>query len=267
MRDLMIERLGDLRYEPTEKWLRGSVDGVDVVNSTGALVVWEPRRIVPSYAVPVADVAATLTPVASAPPADAPVLTPGIPFAAHSTPGQAYDVVTGERTLPGAAFMPSTLDGYVVLDFRAFDRWREEEDEQVGHPRDPYHRVDMRPSRRRVQISRDGALLADSTRPTLVFETSLMTRFYLPREDVLADLEPTDTRTTCAYKGHASYYTVSGVADLAWTYLDPLPDARPLTGLVAFYDERVDVVVDGHLRGKPSGPIADAIRKEFRLDD
>jgi uncharacterized protein (DUF427 family) len=266
MRDLMIERLGDLRYEPTDKWLRASTGGVEVVNSTGAALVWEPRRVVPSYAVPVADLAATLTPVPSEPPPHAPVLTPGHPFAAHSTPGQAYDVVVGERALPGAAFIPAALDGYVVLDFTAFDRWLEEDDEQIGHPRDPYHRVDMRPSRRRVQISRDGRLLADSSRPTLVFETSLMTRFYLPREDVLADLEPTDTSTTCAYKGHASYFAVDGVTDLAWTYLDPLPDARQLTGLVAFYDEKVDVVVDGHLRGKPSGPIADAIRQEFGLD-
>ena len=266
MRDLMLERLGELRYEPTEKWLRASVDGVDVVDSTGALLVWEPRRIVPSYAVPVADVAAVLIPAASGPALDAAVLTPGHPFAAHSTPGQAFDVVVGSRTVPGASFTPSALEGYVVLDFQAFDRWREEADEQVGHPRDPYHRVDMRPSDRRVQISRDGVLLADSTRPTLVFETSLMTRFYLPREDVLADLQPTDTRTTCAYKGHASYYTVNGVADLAWTYLDPVPDARQLTGLVAFYDEKVDVVVDGEVRGKPSGPIAEAIRQEFGLD-
>jgi uncharacterized protein (DUF427 family) len=266
MRDLMMERLGDLRYEPTEKWLRGSLDGVDVVDSTGALLVWEPRRIVPSYAVPVSDIAGTLTPVPSLPAPDAPVLTPGNPFAAHSTPGQAYDVVVGDRTLPGAAFTPQTLEGYVVLDFRAFDRWREEADEQVGHPRDPYHRVDMRPSDRRVQISRDGVLLADSTRPTLVFETSLMTRFYLPREDVLADLQPTATKTTCAYKGHASYYAVNGVADLAWTYLAPVPDAQQLTGLVAFYDERVDVVVDGVVRGRPSGPIAEAIRTEFGLD-
>src|SRR6185312_13644356 len=141
------------------------------------------------------DVAAILTPTASGPGSDAPVLTPGHPFAMHSTPGQAFDVVVGSRTLPGAAFTPSSLDGYVVLDFTAFDRWREEADEQVGHPRDPYHRVDARLSNRRVQISRDGQLLADSKRPTLVFETNLMTRFYLPREDVLADLEPTSSRT------------------------------------------------------------------------
>jgi uncharacterized protein (DUF427 family) len=266
MRDLMMERFGELRHEPTEKWLRGSLDGLDVVDSTGALLVWEPRRIVPSYAVPVEDVAATLTPTASGPPPDAAVLHPGIPFAAHSSPGQAFDVVVGDRTLPGAAFTPETLDGYVILDFTAFDRWREEADEQVGHPRDPYHRVDARPSNRRVEISRDGQLLADSRRPTLVFETNLMTRFYLPREDVLADLRPTATKTTCAYKGHASYYAVNGLADLAWTYLEPLPDAQQLTGLVAFYDERVDVVVDGQVRGKPSGPIAEAIRSEFALE-
>jgi uncharacterized protein (DUF427 family) len=263
--DAMFARLGELRYERTEKWVRASVDGRDVLDSTRALLVWEPRRVVPLYAVPVADLAATLTPVPAAPESAAPVLHPGIPFSVHSTPGTAYDLQVGDRVLPGAGFEPAELPGYVVVDFRAFDRWREEADELVAHPRDPYHRVDIRQSSRHVRISLDGTLLAESTRPVLVFETSLMTRFYLPREDVVAELAPSATETACPYKGRAAYYSVAGAVDVAWSYPDPLPDARQLAGLIAFYDEKVDVTVDSVGRDRPAGPLADAIRDEFDL--
>jgi uncharacterized protein (DUF427 family) len=114
-------------------------------------------------------------------------------------------------------------------------------------------------------ISLDGTLLAESTRPVLVFETSLMTRFYLPREDVVAELTSSATVTACPYKGRAAYYSVAGRVDLAWSYPDPLPDARQLAGLIAFYDEKVDVTVDGVGRNRPAGPLADAIRDEFDL--
>lgn len=264
--DVMHGRLADLRHEETEKWVRASVSGVDVVDSTRALLVWEPRRVVPSYAVPRTDLAATLVPTTAAPDVDAPILHPGIPFAVHSTPGTSFDLVVGDRTLPGAGFEPASLPGYVTVDFGAFDRWREEAEEIVAHPRDPYHHVDVRQSSRHVRISLGGTVLAESTRPVLVFETHLMTRFYLPREDVLAELLPSPTVTACAYKGKATYHSVAGCDDVAWSYLDPLPDVSGLAGLVAFYDEKVEVSVDGVPRARPSGPVADAIREEFGLD-
>jgi uncharacterized protein (DUF427 family) len=262
----MLGQLSELRYEPIEQWVRATIDGQDVLDSKRVLLVWEPRRVVPSYAVPVDDLAATLVPTDPAPESPSPILHPGIPFVHHSTPGTSLDLVIGDRTLPGAGFEPAELPGYVVVDFDAFERWREEADELVSHPRDPYHRVEIRPSTRRVQISLDGELLADSTRPVLVFETSLMTRYYLPREDVLTDLTPSETATACAYKGRATHYWAAGRRDLAWSYLEPLPDVSRLAGLVAFYDEKVDVTVDGELRAKPTGPFADAIRSEFGVE-
>jgi uncharacterized protein (DUF427 family) len=265
LQDIMRARLSELRHEQTEKWVRAFLARQPVLDSTRALLVWEPRRVVPSYAVPVADLAATLVPTEAAPPSTAPVLHPGIPFAVHSAPGTSFDLVIGDRTLPNAGFEPAELAGHVVVNFNAFDAWREEEDEIVAHPRDPYQRVDVRPSSRRVQISRGGDLLADSSRPVLVFETMLMTRFYLPREDVIAELLPSSTRTSCAYKGHATYHSVRGCEDVAWTYLDPLPDMSRLAGLVAFFDEKVDVTVDGVRRDGPTGIFADAMRDEFGL--
>ena len=91
----------------------------------------------------------------------------------------------------------------------------------VGHPRDPFHRIDVVPSSRHVRLELDGQVLAESSRPALLFETMLPARYYLPREDVQAELVPSATRTFCAYKGQASYWTAAsgggGLADIAWT--------------------------------------------------
>ena len=235
-----------------------------MVDSTRAMLVWEPRRIVPSYAVPLDDVRAELVPAAVAGAPAAPILHPGIPFAAHSTDGEAFDVEVAGDKLEQAAFRPADpdLDGYAVLDFGAFEEWYEEDERLVGHPRDPFHRVDVRKSSRHVRIELDGRLLAESSRPTLVFETNLPTRFYLPRGDVEAELRPSARRTRCPYKGEASYWSLDAGDDLAWSYERPLPDATELAGLVAFFDERVDVIVDGERRARPDTPFARAILDE-----
>jgi len=263
MRDAMRERLRELRYEPTEKRLRAYLGDGAVIDTTRALVVWEPRRVVPSFAVPVGDVAGELVPAAAGDESAADVLHPGIAFAAHSTPGSSFDVRLGDRTLPQAAFAPddADFDGYVIVDFTAFDRWQEEDEPLIGHPRDPFHRIDIRRSSRHVVIEHDGRVLAESTRPTLLFETSLPTRFYIPREDVVAELEPSRRRTICAYKGEAGYFAVDGL-DLVWTYQDPLTDAAPIKGLVAFFDELVDVTVDGRQRARPLTKFSKAIVEE-----
>jgi len=248
MRHALRQQLADLRYEPTEKRVRALLGDRTVVDTTRAVLVWEPRRVVPSYAVPVADLDAGLAEVAGRV-ADEhrPVLDPRVPFADHSTGGRSFDVTVADRTLAAAAFAPDdpALDGHVVLDFDAFDRWYEEDEPLVGQPRDPYHRVDVRRSSRHVRIELDGQVLAESSSPALVFETNLPTRFYLPREDVRVELRPSELRTHCAYKGEASYWSFDGGEDVVWGYEAPLPDAAGLEGLVAFYDERVTVVVDG----------------------
>jgi uncharacterized protein (DUF427 family) len=241
------EHLGELRHEPTAKWVRALVGGQVVADSTRPVLVWEPRRVVASYAVPAEDLKAELVPVAAEGSDGHVLLHPGIPFSRHSTPGEAFTIRTPGGDLEAAAFRPSDPDlaGFVVLDFAAFDTWYEEDEIIRGHPRDPYHRVDVRRSTRHLRIELDGQVLADTHRPTLVFETRLKTRYYLPREDVQVELEPSGTRTICAYKGEASYWSIPGHDDLVWGYEDPLPDAAGLAGLVAFYDEKVQVTVDG----------------------
>jgi uncharacterized protein (DUF427 family) len=109
-----------------------------------------------------------------------------------------------------------------------------------------------------VQLFLDGRPLADSSHPRLVFETMLPVRYYLPPEDVTADLLTSDTRTWCPYKGGASYFSVElgggVVPDVAWCYETALPDAGEVRGYLAFFDERVDVVIDGVPRPRPVTP-------------
>lgn len=268
----LTSALPDLRHQPTGKRIRAVVAGRTVVDSTRALQVWEPRRVVGVWAVPERDIDADLSSAGENPAGDPdaghhmpemserPVLDPSIPFRVHTTEGTAVNLTVGDKSLAGSGFRPADPDlhGYVLLDFAAFDEWWEEDVRNVGHPRDPFHRIDVLPSSRTVCVARDGEVLAESSRPTLLFETMLPTRFYLPREDVRAELTPTTTRSTCAYKGYASYYAVSvggkPVPDLAWSYPDPLPEAAAVTGLVCFFDERVDVTVDGAPVARPVTP-------------
>jgi len=273
IRTLMASGFGQLRHEPTAKRIQAVLGGETVVDSTRAVLVWEPRRIVPSYAVPTEDVRGELVPTgpAGAGPGEdvgvaltdvtaLRVLDPRVPFAVHSTEGETVDVHAAGQGRPGAGFRPADPDlaGLVILDFGAFDAWYEEDEQNVAHPRDPFHRIDVLPSSRQVRLELDGQVLAVSSRPVLLFETMLPTRYYLPRADVTAELVPSSTRTWCAYKGQASYFSASVggrlVPDIAWTYPAPQHDAARVRDLIAFFDERIDVTLDGQQRARPVTP-------------
>jgi uncharacterized protein (DUF427 family) len=262
--------LEDLRYEPTAKRVRARTGGRTLVDSRAAMIVWEPRRIVPSYAVPSEDIDARLVPAADSYAEAHPVaidnsgprvLDPRTGFAAHTCDGQPLSFETDGSVFAGAGFRPADADlsGYVVLDFDAFDEWLEEDEPIVGHPHDPFSRIDIRRSSDRVQIEIEGVVVADTTSARLLFETHITPRFYLPRDDVRMDmLTASSRRTVCAYKGFASYWSavVNGRihSDVAWTYENPLIDATDVTGLIAFFDERVDVIRNGERRARPVTP-------------
>ncbi|MBV8928724.1 MAG: DUF427 domain-containing protein [Mycobacteriaceae bacterium] len=251
--------LNSLRYERTAKRIRVSLGDRQVADTRDALLVWEPRRVVPTYAVPVSALSAlsvSLEPAAVAPvDSGSAILDPRNPFAEHTCAGASFDVVASGRAA-GAAFRPVDPDlaGYVVLAFDAFE-WLEEDEPIVAHPHDPFHRIDILRSSRDVRVSLDGLVLAHSAAPMLLFETYLPVRFYLPRADVVAELEPSSSVTYCAYKGRASYFSLRG-ADVAWTYREPLREAEPIRDLVCFFDERVDVIVDGEQRERPVTPFS-----------
>jgi uncharacterized protein (DUF427 family) len=262
--DLLSGQVDALRFEPTAKHIRVCRSGELVADTQDAVLVWEPRRIVPTYAVPTAAISAHLVPAGAEsgdddvdlPGADRAVLDPSVPFGAHSCDGTEFDVIAGEDTAAAAAFLPADPDlaDYVVLDFEAFE-WREEDEPIISHPHNPFSRIDVLASSRHVRIEYDGRLLAESTRPKLLFETMLPVRFYLPRDDVAVRLLRSDTATYCAYKGRASYYSVpDGPRDVAWAYHDPLHDAELVCDRICFFDEKVDVIVDGVRRERPVTP-------------
>jgi uncharacterized protein (DUF427 family) len=264
--------LDELRYQPVLKRVRAAAGGAPVLDSERAVLVWEPKRVVPSYAVPAADVRASLhPPTEAAPPVDVPslrfgdgppVLDPSVPFAVHSAPGEDLDVdAAGHHVAHGAfrlAVEDPALADHVVFDFDGFD-WLEEDEPVVSHPRDPFHRIDVLSSARTVRIEHHGTVLAESNRCQMLFEgTFPMPRYYLPRDDVAVALQPGTLHTVCAYKGAATHWSaVAGderLADIAWSYEDPLDDAVRVRSMIAFYQERLDVFVDGAPVGRVRTP-------------
>lgn len=264
--------LGEVRYEPIDKRIRGLVDGRVVIDTDRALLVWEPKRVVPSYAVPAEELDGVTSPptertAGAEEPAlseaavlhlgDRPVYDPSVPFAVHTTDGTVLDLRLDGAERPAAAFRPAddALSQYVIVDFDALDEWFEEDERNLGHPRDPFHRIEVVHSSRSVRVERDGELLAASTRPYLLFEAPLPVRYYLPPEDVSEGLlRPSLTRTLCAYKGQATYWSLQDADDIAWSYPEPLREAAEVTDRIAFFNERVDLVIDGRRIERPVTP-------------
>jgi uncharacterized protein (DUF427 family) len=103
------------------------------------------------------------------------------------------------------------------------------------------HHIETQPEERRVQVRIGGQTVADTQRALALTEGSLPTRWYLPREDISTELEPSDHRTTCPFKGEATHFAVGGEDAVAWSYEDPIEQVSEIRDLVAFYHERVDI--------------------------
>ena len=231
-----------LYLEPTPKRIRVVVGGETIADSTRAMLLHE-SGLQPIYYFPPQDVRAD-------------VLAPSDKHTHCPKKGDAsyYTIRVGDHEVAsGAWFYPEPMDGAPpIKDLIAFywdrmDHWFEEDEEVFVHPRDPYHRIDVRQSDRHLRISLQDQLLAETTRAVALFESNLPTRWYIPREDVLAELEPSDKVTRCPYKGTAGYHSVkledgaTGGKDLIWYYADPLPEAGAIAGLLCFFNERVDI--------------------------
>ncbi|MCD9879629.1 DUF427 domain-containing protein [Streptomyces guryensis] len=254
-----------LLWEPSERWVRGRKGEVTVVDSRQPVLVWEPSLPVPQYAFPRADVREDLLRPAKNP-----------RTGAHTGSRIFYDLEVDGELLENAAwtFPAADLAGHIAFEWfrrsgRGLDHWYEEEEEIFIHPRDPHKRVDAIPSSRHVQVSVDGRLVADTRRPVLLFETGLPTRYYIPREDVRLDLlEPTGHHTGCPYKGTAQYWSLRGEddvpPDIVWSYPDPLPAVGTVKGLLAFYNEVVDITVDGERVERPVTPFSAMLKPSSR---
>ncbi|MDX1995388.1 MAG: DUF427 domain-containing protein [bacterium] len=250
-------------FIPARRRVRAVFGGQTIADSRRAMLYKEPRHA-PLYFFPQDDVQMTaLSPVDTRPEGklagEAFYLSPPLRSKAAY-----WNLTAGGKTAQQAALtypepMPSGADlrGYVAFQVDKIDHWYEEAEEVFGHPRDPYHRVDVLQSDREIRIMVGGQVIAETKRPMLLLETSLPPRYYIPQEDVRMDLlTPTQTHTRCPYKGLASYWsaTINGqtIDDIVWSYLDPLPDAAKIKGLLSFYDERVEAVyIDGELQTPP----------------
>jgi uncharacterized protein (DUF427 family) len=174
-----------------------------------------------------------------------------------------WHVRVGDRVFEDAAWSypepiegAPPLQGHLAFYWGKADRWLEEDEEAIGHVRDPYHRIDVLETSRHVKVSVNGEVLAETTRARVLYETSLPPRWYIPREDVRTDLlEESGHRTTCAYKGHAAYHHVRAGGELednlVWRYDEPRFDAERVRGYLAFFNERVDIEVDGEEQEQP----------------
>jgi uncharacterized protein (DUF427 family) len=235
--------------EPVPRRIRAMLGGEVVVDTTRALYVWEWPNY-PQYYIPVADVSPGV------------LVDEGHPAKLHFGTARRHGLQVGEITRPHAArlYGDDALDGLADtarFEWNALDAWFEEDEEVFVHPRSPYTRVDALRSTRPVRIKLDGVVLAESASPVMVFETGLPTRYYLNRTEVNFDhLLPTDTVTSCPYKGKTSDYWSVRIGetvhpDLAWSYDFPTRQLLPIAGLIAFYNEKVDVTVDGHHLDRP----------------
>lgn len=200
--------MSEPKIEPSPKRIRAFIAGRVVIDTYDAKLVWEHAHY-PWYYVPLRDVRQELLP-----------------------PGAIV------RTIP-------ELAEHARIDWGAMEAWFEEDEQVYVHPHDPYKRIDILRSSRHVEVFLGDVKLAETRSPTMLFETGAPVRTYIPKIDVRMDLlEPTDLRTGCAYKGFARYWRVRGTTtEIAWAYDTPLAEAVKIAGLVAFYDERVRIVV------------------------
>src|SRR5690349_3309376 len=254
----MAEKTRGIRIEQGPKRVRAYLGGELVADTKTPFLVWE-WPYFPTYYFPAGDVRAELVPAGQA---------------EHSPSrgdGQICHIKVAGAAADGAAlrYLDSPIEALrdlVRLDWNSMSEWFEEDEPVYTHPRDPYSRVDILASSRHIRVEIDGVTVADSRQPRMLFETGLPARYYLPLTDLRMDLlRSSDTQTHCPYKGTAAYWSVDTSAatqagrvhkDVVWIYRSPLPESQKIAGLACFYNERVELYVDGELIPRPKTPFS-----------
>ena len=252
------ERKGLIYTEPFPRRIRARFAGQTVVDSRRARLVHE-SGLLPLLYFPEDEVRMDLLEAS-----DFVTHCPWKGDARHHT------LTVGDRVAVNAAWSypdpiaeAPDIAGHVSFYFGTLDEWLEEDEPLLVHVRDPYTRTDVLDTSRHVRVEIGGEVVAETTRARVLYETGLPPRWYLPSDDVRTDLlVPSETRSTCAYKGVASYHSVRAggeeYADIVWHYPDPLRDAERIRDLLCFYNERVDLYVDGELQERPETKWASA---------
>ena len=238
--------------EPSPKWVRVFFNGALIADTKRALLLSETGHV-PVYYFPMEDVRMDLMEPSEQ--------TSVCPFKGDCT---YWTVKAGERVEENAVWayhgapnegIPD-LRGRVAFYWHMMDAWFEESEQVYVHARDPHKRIDVLPSSRQVKVVINGETVAETNRPTLLIETGMPVRYYLPRLDVREDLlVPSDEVTRCPYKGQAAYFSIKVggevIEDIAWYYTYPTPEASKVQGLISFFNERVDLHVDAELQPRP----------------
>jgi uncharacterized protein (DUF427 family) len=240
------------RVEPAPRRVRGYLGTALVFDTTAAKYVWEVPNY-PQYYVPLSDVNQDF------------LLDEDHQQKVQFGPSRTFSLVGTGQTHESAVrvFDPGDgpVAGLVKFEWKHLT-WFEEDEPIYGHPRNPYARVDALRSHRHVTVELDGVVLADTHCPILLFETGLPTRYYIDKTDIaFGHLESSDTQTLCPYKGVTSEYWSVRIGeqlhpDLAWGYHYPLPAVAPIAGTVAFYNEKLDITVDGVKLDRPQTPFS-----------
>ena len=241
---------GRVRIEDGQKRIRTQIGGVTVQDSADVKMVWEVPYY-PTYYFPQDSVRMDL-------------LSDSGDTKRSPARGTAnlFNVTVGDRTVAQAARIWNEakiedIEGYVSFDWKSMDAWFEEDEEVYVHARDPHTRIDILQSSRNIRVEVDGVVVAESDKARFLFETGLPVRYYLPKTDVHFEyLTPTETATPCPYKGTARYWSVNTTgethADVVWGYDTPLRESQEVAGFVSFYNEKLNIYVDGVLEQKPS---------------
>jgi uncharacterized protein (DUF427 family) len=244
-------RAGIIYFEVLPRRIRAVFAGEAIVDSRKASLLHEQNHL-PVYYFPQEEVRTDLLQPSEH--------TSHCPFKGDAS---YWSVQVGDRRSENAAWSypdpiaaAPPLAGYLAFYWHKLDEWFEEDEPAIVHARDPYHRVDILDTSRQVKVTLNGELVAETRRARVLFETGLPPRWYFPPEDVRADaLVPSDNETGCAYKGFASYWSVKAGGeqeeDLVWFYASPRREADRIRGYLAFFNERVDLEVDGELQERP----------------
>jgi uncharacterized protein (DUF427 family) len=261
--DPLPERL--LYAEPLRRRVRVRFGGAWIADSEDVVLLHEPGRYPVAY-FPRESIAAD-------------ALEPGEFTNRHRDLGPTawYTVRAGQHNKARAAWqhtgLPAharELEGRVAFAWRAMDAFYEEDERIVGHASDSYHRIDIRQTARHLQVRSGDRLVADSTRPLVLYESGFAPRWYVPRSDIEESaLTPVEGQTFCPYKGLASYYDIADARRAAWSYQNAWTEVARISGLVSFEPDKVLVSLDGlQLRLEPGqGVIEHGIDRDLAVEE
>ncbi|KAL7931904.1 hypothetical protein V8C35DRAFT_104916 [Trichoderma chlorosporum] len=227
---------------PTPRRVRVIFNKTVIVDTTSASLVWE-HDYYPQYYIPESEIKnASLKDVKP------------VKGEAEATARVAVaELTVGDKTTNRVVRFDSSwgeLAGLVRLEFAAMDSWLEEDLPIYGHPKDPFKRIDILPSTRPIEVRIAGKTVAKSSFANHLHETLLRVRYYIPLGAIdPAILRPSTTTTYCPYKGTAEYYDVvldgKEYKDIVWYYKSTLHESAAIAGLVSFYNEKVEIFLDG----------------------